>query len=41
VNGWLPFRATTPIHGPFIAKDIRHTMILNPKTVPTQKNGWE
>jgi hypothetical protein len=28
-------------HDPFVAKDIRHTMNLNPEAPAMQKNWWE
>jgi hypothetical protein len=34
-------RAITPHHDPFMVNDIRHRMILNPKTAATQQNWWE
>jgi len=36
-----PPRVISPCHDPFIAKDIRHRMNVNPETPAMQRNWWE
>lgn len=38
MKGCLFPRAITPCHDPFVAKDIRHKMNLDPKAPAMQKN---
>jgi len=35
-----PPRALSPDHDPFVAKDIRHKVDLDPEALAMQKNWW-